>query len=62
MKNYYFCNANFAVYTEIEKNNSTFPAFRFELIGQFKSRKQAENAWNAKPENFGNYATNAKRI
>lgn len=62
MKNYYINNANNAVYTEAEKNNSNFPASRFVLIGQFKNRTQAEAAWNGKPENFGNYATNAKRI
>lgn len=42
---YYYCEANSTVYTEREKIKSTFPGHRFELIGEFKNRVQAENAW-----------------
>lgn len=60
MKNYYYCNANGSVYTENEKTNSRFPASRFEMIGQFKSRVQAETAFSAK--NPFDYVSDAKRI
>lgn len=45
MRNYYYCEANCTVYTEREKIKSTFPGHRFVLIGEFKNRVQAENAW-----------------
>lgn len=58
MKNYYYCTANFTVYTETEKAHSNFPARRFDLIGAFKNRAQAE----AEMINRGEYPENAKRI
>ena len=42
MKDYYYCNANMGIYTEKEKEKSKLPAFRFEKIGCFASRKMAE--------------------
>lgn len=45
MRNYYYCEANCTIYTEREKNKSCFPGCRFEIIGEFKKRVQAENAW-----------------
>ena len=59
MRNYYYNNANFAVYTEIEKSKSRFPKHRFELIGQFKNRTDAESHCE---ENIGGIEYNAKRI
>lgn len=43
MRNYYLCNANFTVYTEVEKSHSEYPAHRFQLLGSFKNRSAAEN-------------------
>ena len=48
MKKYYFNNANCEVYTEKEKYNSINCASRFEYIGEYKSRKDAEQAYEEK--------------
>lgn len=44
MRKYFYNNANFEVYTEIEKINSVFCASRFEFIGEYKNRRAAEEA------------------
>lgn len=44
MRKYYYNNANSEVYTENEKLNSIWPGSRFELIGEFKNRSEAEQA------------------
>lgn len=46
MKNYYYCEANMAIYTENEKINSVWPANRFRLVGAFRSRPEAEKAYD----------------
>lgn len=60
MRYYYYCEANSTVYTERETIKSTFPIHRFELIGKYKNREQAENAWLEKHP-LGDVA-NEKRI
>lgn len=59
MKNYYYCDAMISVYTEKEKENSRFPQSRFELIGQFKNRRQAEDAYS---EKFGTFTFCKKHV
>jgi hypothetical protein len=44
MRKYFYNNANFEVYTENEKLNSDFCASRFEYIGEYKNRSEAELA------------------
>ena len=46
MKNYYYCEANMAIYTEKEKIKSVWPANRFHLVGAFRSRTEAEKAYD----------------
>lgn len=45
MRNYYYCEANRVIYTENEKLNSNFPSGRFELIGKYRNRAEAEAAY-----------------
>lgn len=45
MKNYYYCEANDAIYTEKEMNRSKWPSGRFEKIGAFEKREEAEIAY-----------------
>ena len=51
MRKYFYCEANFAVYTEKEKLNSVFSSGRFVLIGEYKNRSQAEWAMRDKDYN-----------
>lgn len=60
MRYYYYCEANSTVYTEREVIKSTFPVHRFDLIGKFKNRVQAENEWLEKHPMWA--VANEKRI
>ena len=42
MRNYYISNSNI-IYTEREKTQSVWPGCQFELIGSFRSRREAIN-------------------
>lgn len=59
MRNYYYCEAMYAIYTEKEKALSKWPASRFELVGSFKSRREAEEYFY---ETYGEMPSNVKRI
>ena len=60
MRNYYYCEANGAVYTENEKVKSDWPACRFIGIGKYTKRVDAETAWDDKHWNDAP-VTNNKR-
>lgn len=63
MKNYYYCKNNQAIYTEKEKIKSVWDSCRFEKIGEFKSRREAEAAFMAGKTPFDeNFVIDAKRI
>lgn len=57
MRNYYLCNANFAVYTEVEKSHSEYSAHRFQLLGSFKNRAAEDHFFKT----TGEWAADAKR-
>lgn len=42
MRNYYISNSNI-IYTEREKTQSVWPGCQFELIGSFRSRREADD-------------------
>lgn len=48
MRKYYYNNANMEIYTEKEKYNSINCASRFEYIGEYKNRTEAETAFTDK--------------
>ncbi len=59
MRKYYYNEAMNAVYTEKEKAVSKWPASRFELIGSFKNRREAEDFFF---EKYNIMTANVKRI
>ena len=53
MRNYYYNEENFTVYTEREMEKSrNFARCWFAKIGQFKNRAQAEDAFRAKHPDY----------
>ena len=48
MRKYYLNRGTASVYTEDEKHRSRFPQEKFELIGEFKNRDEAEKAYYEK--------------
>lgn len=59
-RTYYFCEANHSIYTEREKAKSDWPGFRFEKIGEYKSRREAEEAYMA-DKDFSYWVTDDAR-
>lgn len=50
MRNYYLCNADHYIYTEVEMRRAVYPSGRFLPLGRYNSREEALLAYGEMPE------------